>query len=105
MLHTPDPAYFADLPHDIRMGFRAAVDDLGCTTDGYWGRHVSVLVAQDSLDKLVKLATRYNLKYTDIYYFPLGSERLPEHLRHHGRYMDLPPGMKLVASFRPNVSR
>lgn len=82
---------FADLPDSYRMACRFAAEfSAGANVDGYIGGlqlslpvdHVLRLKLRDALASL-----RLQEKPGSRFYFPLGTDRAPEHLNHGGNWL------------------
>lgn len=80
---------FSDLPDDARMAFRYALDTIGAEVNGYHGDFVAVGVARvegstwAGIQACDRIAKDHGLtRDDDGWYFPLGSDQLPERLRH-----------------------
>ena len=84
--------HFCDLPHDVRMDFRRAIDSAGGHVEGYH-ENLSVQVLMPNpcgpfLDAMK--AAGLEIIQGSMFFFPLGSDRYPDSLRHDGSY----PGSK-----------
>lgn len=92
---------FADLPHDDRMALRTKVCDLGADIAGYVGTGLQVAMPNDwRADRAIEaLLTEAGFSEVSRYYFPLGTDKPRDSLRHNGRYKG-PPGMWLFVTFK-----
>jgi len=72
---------FATLPHDVRMRYRTAVEDAGCSIVSYVGTGMSVRLPNppEPAREALKAA---GLLLCGEYHFPLGSDHPPYRLRH-----------------------
>jgi hypothetical protein len=81
-------AAFSDLPAEVRMAFRAAVDDAGGGIETYSGPYVQVAVpflksTAAGLRHVDALANAAGLvRDSDGHFFPLGSDAPAESMRH-----------------------
>lgn len=96
---------FHELPHDQRFAAREALEAAGCAVESYQGDYVQVHVAVGCEDAVDAAATTLGLiRDTERYYFPLGTDREPDHLRHDGPFGKYPKGnggFTLNAYYRP----
>ena len=94
------PIAFCDLPDSQRIACRDAIDAAGGDVAGYYGECVQVNLPRPSGPFLKAMeAIGLELKKDSLWFFPLGSDRAPEHQRHDGNY----PGSRgfwLCGNFR-----
>jgi hypothetical protein len=93
--------HFCDLPDDTRMNFRRLIETHGGVADGYQGEHIAALVPNPA-GSFYRAMGAGGLELESSFYFPTGSDRYPDSLRHEARY----PGSKgftLNALFRPTA--
>jgi hypothetical protein len=86
---------FYDLPHDTRFAIYGELDRLQCKSLG--GGLFSVAVAKGKFGELVQTMEAFGLEHADLYYFPLGTDNPPDHLRHDNR--GFPDCCWLIATF------
>jgi hypothetical protein len=78
---------FCDLPDRIRLAARDAIYDAGGDVAGYCGPYVQVAIPCpagpffDAMD-----AAGLELDEHSLFFFPLGTDAPPQHLRHHRGY-------------------
>jgi len=74
---------FYDLPDNLRFMVYGAIKALNCETGNSGGAgRLCVAVARGKFSELVKAMQELGLTYDDSYYFPLGTDKPPMHLRH-----------------------
>lgn len=80
------PLTFAGLPTPLRFAFLDALTELcfGAADWNYTDGGISVAVPNGRFGELQQLAKRFSLiaEPRGLYYFPLGSDQPPDHLRH-----------------------
>jgi hypothetical protein len=78
---------FSDLPDHLRLAARDAIDKAGGLVAGYCGPYVQVAIPRPTGSFFQALEEAgLELDERSLHYFPLGSDRPPEHLRHHSGY-------------------
>jgi hypothetical protein len=92
---------FCDLAHEQRMAYRDAVENAGGSVAGYNGEWLQVALPRPCgpFFRAMELAG-LELNDASLHYFPLGTDRPPDDLRHDGRY----PGSRgfwLFGRFQP----
>ena len=99
---------FSDLPGEIRTAFWQAVESAGgsaVSTYAGWDVQVHVSNRPGAWLQLDRLARAFGLESPERcrwWYFPLTSAKVPDHLRHDGRYPGS-RGFTLTACYRPKV--
>ena len=74
---------FFDLSNENRFMVYGALKALDCETGNSGGAgRLCVAVAKGKFGDLVKALKELGLTYEDSYYFPLGTDKPPMHLRH-----------------------
>ena len=74
---------FYNLPDTTRFQVYGALKALDCETGKSGGSgQLCVAVARGKFGELLKAMENFGLKFADSYYFPLGSDKPPAHLRH-----------------------
>jgi hypothetical protein len=92
---------FYDLSYEQRFAAYAAAEALNCDTSrgGGGSSFLSVSVAKGQFGALLEAMRQLGLEYQDSYYFPLGTDKPPAHLRHaRGGFPDC---CWLIANFLP----
>ena len=74
---------FYDLPHETRFQVYGALKALDCDTgqSGYSGQ-LCVAVARGKFGDVVQALEKLGFDLVTSYYFPLGTDKPPMHLRH-----------------------
>lgn len=96
---------FVDLPGETRMQYRAAVEAAGGDPVGYYDGRLQVAIPSPSgpfFRAMAEIGLR--IQPGSLQYFPLGSDKAPDHQRHDGSY----PGSRgfwLFANLEPDPSR
>lgn len=91
---------FVDRPHADRMAAINALDAIGPCTFSYTGAGITVTVPRGGYLAIKDWAIAHNLDARDWFLFPLGSDRVPEIMRHDGSYPGS-RGFHLYAHFIP----
>ena len=79
---------FCDLPHDTRARLRAAIEAAGGSVAAYCGPYVQVAIPCPSVPFFAVMeAAGLELDEHSLHFFPLGSDKPPERLRHYGHWL------------------
>jgi hypothetical protein len=82
---------FFDLSHTMRFQVYGALKALDCETGKSGGSgQLCVAVARGKFGELVHAMDKFGLDLADSYYFPLGSDNPPAHLRHDSARYGVP---------------
>ena len=73
---------FYDLSHTHRFMIYGALKALDCETANGGSNGLCVAVARGKYGELVQAMKKFGLEYVESYYFPLGTDKPPMHLRH-----------------------
>ena len=74
---------FCDLPHDTRFAFRNAIESSGGEVEDYQGAGVQVALPNPSGPFFLAMEEAgLDFVTSSLFFFPLGSDAPPEHLRH-----------------------
>lgn len=75
----------SDLPHDVRFMRRLEVEQDGSGVEGYNRQYIQAVLPNPPWPTIRRLAAAgWALK--DLFFFPLGTDKYPDHLRHDGSY-------------------
>jgi hypothetical protein len=92
---------FCDLPDPIRFRLRDAITDAGGEVAGYYGPYVQVAIPRPAGPFFQAMEDAgLELDEHSLSYFPLGTDKPPESLRHDGRYPQC-RGFWLYGNFSP----
>jgi hypothetical protein len=92
---------FSELPDSARWAYRDLITSTGAEVDGYDADCVRVSLPNPAAPAIAALeAGGLELVEGGLYWFPLGTDAPPQHLRHDGRYPGS-AGFWLYARFRP----
>ena len=99
----PAPVLFCDLPDQQRLGYRDAITAAGGEVAAYVGECVQVAIPRPSGPFYAAMqAAGLECVPGSLHYFPLGSDKPADVLRHDGRYHGS-RGFWLYGNFRPRV--
>lgn len=99
-----EPIAFCDLPHPIRFAFLDCLSDISGRNGAvfhYTGQGITIAVPRDRFSDCEQLARRFGLAHKNLYYFPLGSDNPPEHMRHDSPSYPGSRGFWLYAHYAP----
>lgn len=83
---TTTKTSFADLPNDERMRLRAIIEQAGGEIAGYYNGYVQIAIPKPSAPFYAAIEPYFEMVTNSLHYFPLGSDKPADHLRHDGRY-------------------
>lgn len=90
---------FFDLPHDTRFAIYKAIESVDCQTyPGGGGGSLCVAVAKGKFGELCEALKPFYLKNSDLYHFPLGTDKPDDRFRHDRQ--GVPASTWLVAVFQ-----
>ncbi len=77
-----------DLPDEERMALRGLIEQCGGEVDGYDRECFLVAIPRPSSTffKAMDATGRFAAEPDSLWYYPLGSDKPPEHFRHDGNY-------------------
>lgn len=91
---------FYDLPDETRFKIYNALELIDCQSHGGGQKpFFSVAVAKGKFSLLLEIMSKFGLKNSDLYKFPLGTDKPPMHLRHES--YGQPDSSWLIANFEP----
>jgi len=90
---------FYDLPHETRFKIYDAIKLIDCESHGGGTNpFFSVAVAKGKFAVLTEIMGKFGLENSDLYKFPLGTDKPPMHLRHES--YGQPDSSWLIANFK-----
>ena len=77
---------FVDLPAQARLDIRRKLSSINVSIINYSGNGIMVTLPRGNFAATQESIRDLGLEPGDMHYFPLGTDKVPEIMRHDGRY-------------------